>query len=531
MVAARPGVFDRSAPAGRPSRAAIGALGIGIVSIALFAASPRAATYWSALPSIVAFALTQAVLPTVAARVRYPLCPHNWVLLLFCFQLVIDPLLLCWLGPVRNTLPLLPDPNAINVAQCVVLLAWFGFVIGAHLAATSAATPRAFVGRLAALRRPVFTAPTMIVAFAVLGIIGLALAFHSPHALLAYFKRATGHVGISNTAGQSGLVKTASVLLRPFLTAAFLIPWLLWLERRPSRGKVVFASILVAIPVLVTSATYSYNRASVLAPLIAMTAVFGAKVKRVGFLVLAIAAFSGLFVATFARAYRNTNVAITQVATNSAARHAVLRKVDLNQEIQIYTSAPQFLGFLLSRTQYGREPRYGRTIVSSIMSPVPVLGKPFRSTSGEGVYNHLIYGNATTRDQVAPFEGELFLDFTFPGVLLGFAIVGFVVGRLQQTFERAHSAFAAFVWQYAAIWIGFLVIGSIAVTSQITIYFFWPFIVFALLAKPHSSGSRPNGGDSAGSATVAVENDPHVLPPLTAAGSVGPPATFENSRD
>ena len=530
MVAAGPGVLDRAAPAGRPSRAAIGALGVGIVSIALFAASPRAATYWSALPSIVAFTLAQAGLPTAAARVRTPLCPHNWVLLLFCFQLVIDPLLLCWLGPVRNTLPLLPDPDAINVAQCVVLLAWFGFVIGAHLAATSSSTPRGFVGRLATLRGPRFSVPVLIVAFAVLGIIGVALAFHSPHALLAYFKRATGHVGINNTAGQSGFVKTASVLLRPFLTAAFLIPWLLWLDRRPSRGK-VFASILIAVPVLVTSATYSYNRASVLAPLIAMTAVFSTKVRRLGFLLLLVAAFGGIAVATFARAYRNSNVALTQVATNSSVRGAVLRKVSLNREIQIYTSAPQFLGYLLSRTEYGRTPRYGRTIVSSIMSPVPVLGKPFRSTSGEGVYNRLIYGNGTTRDQVAPFEGELFLDFTFPGVLLGFAVVGFVIGRLQQAFERARSAFAAFVWQYVAIWIGFLVLGSIAVTSQITIYFFWPFIVFALFVKPDLLGSRSGVRDSAGFATVTGENPLHLPPPLTAAGSTRPPATLDNSRD
>jgi hypothetical protein len=51
---------------------------------------------------------------------------------------------------------------------------------------------------------------------------------------------------------------------------------------------------------------------------------------------------------------------------------------------------------------------------------------------------------------------------------------------LQRRFLEAPTALQSFVWQYTATWLAFLVIGSIAVVSQVLIYFFLP--IYALAA-------------------------------------------------
>jgi hypothetical protein len=123
------------------------------------------------------------------------------------------------------------------------------------------------------------------------------------------------------------------------------------------------------------------------------------------------------------------------------------------------------------------------------MLPVPTLGAPFRRNSGVVLFNRLIYGDQPVGDQIVPFQGELFLDFAYFGVVAGFGLFGLVLARVQSAFVAAADAFAAFAWQYAATWLGFLVIGSLAVVSQIAIYFSWPLLVFAWLRKRPSAAA------------------------------------------
>jgi hypothetical protein len=189
----------------------------------------------------------------------------------------------------------------------------------------------------------------------------------------------------------------------------------------------------------------------------------------------------GMVLLAGGRTVRNAGAPFSKVLTDASTREAVLRQVNLSDEIQIYTVAPQALGYLLDGTDFGRHPRYGKTLVSSAMYPVPVLGGPFRSSSGTVVYNRLVYGRSGNLDQVVPFQGELFLDFTFPGVLVAYLGLGFLVARVQRSFERSRTAFNAFAFQYSAVWLGFLVIGSLAVVSQVVIYFFGPVAAYAAL--------------------------------------------------
>ena len=71
----------------------------------------------------------------------------------------------------------------------------------------------------------------------------------------------------------------------------------------------------------------------------------------------------------------------------------------------------------------------------------PILGKPFRKNSGTAIYNRLIYGMLDAQDQIAPFQGEAFLDFHLAGVLVGFSVLGWIAFELQSAFTLSRSSF------------------------------------------------------------------------------------------
>jgi hypothetical protein len=473
--------------------ATLAPLVIGLLALVLYAASPNRDRFYSAIPAVLSFALAPALFSSVRTRINMPLCPVNWVLFLFLFQLVVDPLLICYGGPFLNTLPMLPSDDAVNASMLVSVLAWIAFVAGSEIALRWKPGKPRFSRVLISRHIPEFAPNKLALAFALVGVVGLGLAFHSPHALLDYFHRAGGHVGVENQTN-SGAVQSLSVLLRPFLAFALIIPWCGWIDRRRSDQRLLWRTLAIMTMVLLASATYSYNRASAVAPLVAMLSVYSLRVLRLRFWVLLVGVVLALGLLTAVRAYRNTDFTVSQAITSASARHSILEKVNLDREIQIYASAPQYLGYLLERSGWGDDPHYGRTLLSSALSPIPRLGRAFRTTSGTAIYNHLIYGERSSiADQVAPFEGELFLDFALAGVLAGFLCLAFAFRLLQGKFERSTSAFAAFAWQYGAIWLGFLVIGSLAVVSQIAIYFFWPIVVFGLLSAASSGRHLPDG--------------------------------------
>ena len=154
------------------------------------------------------------------------------------------------------------------------------------------------------------------------------------------------------------------------------------------------------------------------------------------------------------------------------------QELDINSTLQVYGAAPQFLGFLIEQND-DRNLYWGRTLLSSLIIPVPIIGKPFRATSGPVIYNEMIYGNIGVIDQIIPFEGELFMNFHLLGVVVGYSILGHVTFRLQRAFEQSASAIKCFISIYAAYWILFLIQGSLAVVSQIFVYFFWPIYFYS----------------------------------------------------
>ncbi len=257
--------------------------------------------------------------------------------------------------------------------------------------------------------------------------------------------------------------------------------WCVWVERNPDAPprKALLVTLATAVGIVLVYASFSYNRGSIVAPLLALLAVYGARVRRIPLRAVVIVAFVGLLAVTGVRVYRDNTLSDGTIS-NEPALKRIVNNSDFNQELQTYAGGPQFLAFLLQDTHYARDLHYGKTLLSSAMSPVPILGASFRQSSGVTFYNELVYGSADSRDQILPFQGELFINFHLPGVLLGFFLLGVSIRWLQGRFDRAPTPLQAFAWQYGAIWLAFLVAGGVAGASQVFVFFFWP--IYALAA-------------------------------------------------
>jgi hypothetical protein len=188
----------------------------------------------------------------------------------------------------------------------------------------------------------------------------------------------------------------------------------------------------------------------------------------------------------FYGAYRSSNFAGRELFNDPSVRDFLADKVQLSEMFQVYGGAPQFLGFFLEAGKWGANPQWGKVLVSSSLAPVPILGKQFRENSGTAIYNRMIYGMLEAADQIAPFQGEAFLDFHLVGVLAGFCLLGWIAFKLQTAFAQSQSFLEMFIWQYFSVWTFFLIFGSLSVVSQIFIYFCWPFYLYFIYRRLQS---------------------------------------------
>jgi hypothetical protein len=138
--------------------------------------------------------------------------------------------------------------------------------------------------------------------------------------------------------------------------------------------------------------------------------------------------------------------------------------------IQIYASGPQMSAYLIDSLE--GKLYYGETLLPSLVYPIPVLGKPYRDTSGTVIFNELIYGNTESLDQIIPLSAELYMNFHLAGVVLGNVVLGCLLVWLQGRFAAAPNPVESYAWLLIALWTVFP--GSVSVTSQIYVYSFWP---------------------------------------------------------
>jgi hypothetical protein len=335
------------------------------------------------------------------------------------------------------------------------------------------------------------------------GVIGFSLAFGALDRVAEYFSDPSGYVSrLADASDKLGLA--AGLFLRPFLGICVVMLWCHWLDRprfRKTRGLSTVTALAI-LAVCLSNATFNYNRSSVVVPLVAILAVIVSSPSRIprrtvfsaGAIVLMV-----LLIAPFYGAYRSSEFTGQEILRDSSVRNVLADKVEITEMFQVYGGAPQFLGFFLEMGKWGANPQWGKVLGYSALAPLPILGKPFRDGSGTAIYNRFIYGMLDVQDQIAPFQGEAFVDLHLPGLLAGFAFLGWIAFRLQIAFIQSSSFFEIFIWQYFSVWAFFLIFGSLSVVSQIFIYFCWPFYLYFMyrrlaplkIPRVHVSLERP----------------------------------------
>jgi hypothetical protein len=332
----------------------------------------------------------------------------------------------------------------------------------------------------------------LVPAYLLVGIAGMFLAFGTPSGFLEYFEDPAKYLDRFVEASHT-LSGVASLLLRPFLGFALVMLWCGWIDRKSqskSARDTALVTLLGIIGVVLSYGTFSYNRGAFVVPLVCMLTVLIARGQRVsrGVVLLAGSALGTvLLLAPFYAIYRNIGLTGSRTATELLSDPEVsdffAERIDLVDTVQMYGAGPQYLGYLLEQSHWGTRPYLGSTLLPSIVQPLPVLGRTFGESNGPKIYNEMIYGTPDIFDQIIPFASELFLNFNVFGIVAGFCFLGMVAHWLQRGFERAASSLELYIWQYTAVWVLFLIIGSISVLTQVLFYFFWP--IYVLLAGRH----------------------------------------------
>lgn len=440
---------------------------INTIALIAFAGSPVAPKYPLVALGILAFMFVQAALPACRILMSTPVCPANVVQGYYGIQLVLVPVLIGYFGFTEGTLPYLPSKHAIDMAIVVHVVGYLSFSVAyqclAHMAARRS-LPRVSTPRVAYLIAP----------FALLGVLGFFLMHGSVGGFIEY---ASSPVEQRLRTEQATTIQSAAGnFLKHFLGFAMVLAWSWWLGAAPRRKGPIIA-VTAGVVVLLLIANFHYNRGTMLGPILGLAAAFSAHVWRIPFKVVILVGALALSIALAFGGYRSTNLNVTELSGS-----AVTDTWDLEEVIeffQIYASGPQMSAYLIDSLE-GKF-YYGETLLPSLLYPVPVLGKPYRDSSGVVIFNELIYGDAEILDQILPLNAELYMNFHLAGVVLGNALLGGLLVWLQVKFTAAPSPVESYAWLLMALWTVFP--GSLSVASQIYIYSFWP--IYAYFVAKH----------------------------------------------
>jgi len=309
----------------------------------------------------------------------------------------------------------------------------------------------------------------LIVPFAVLGLLGLLLTHGGVAGFIDYVSSPIEHrLRAEEPTTPQG---AAGGFLKHFLGFAVVLVWSWWLSKAPRR-KVSIIAVTAGVVIVLLVANFNYNRGTMLGPLIGLAAAFSLHVWRIPFKGVVLAGVLALSLALVFGWYRSTDLDITELSASVVAD--TWDPEGVVEFMQIYASAPQMSAYLIESLE-GKF-YYGKTLLPSLVYPIPVLGKPYRDTSGPGIFNELIYGDTESVDQIIPLDGELYINFHLAGVFLGNVLLGCFLAWLQGKFVGAPNPVESYAWLMMALWTVFP--GSLPVTSQIYVYSFWPIYVY-----------------------------------------------------
>jgi hypothetical protein len=459
-----------------------------LVALLAVVFSPWGHAYPMAMVGIVAFTLVQLFLPACWVNVESPICPGNFAQFFFWVQIVLVPVLISYYGPTLGTLPHLPPEGLINFAIGLRALGFVSFCIGFQVLSSSMKSDQD-----ADTLEPVepLSRETMaiIAAFAGIGMIGWWWNYGGIGGFLAYASSPDEQrLRDQETATIAGALGN---ILRHFLGFSIVWAWSEWVRRRDRAEdfmEMAIATVIVAGMLML--ANFSYNRGNMIAPLLALTAAYSKHVRHISFTVAASAGAILLFVAFVFGEYRSTSMEISELSLSEVASFGEGGIVD---EVQIYGAGPQLTAFILEGVDSESQTQRSGTLISSILYPIPVIGKPFRETSGVVRFNQLIYGDADNFDQNIPYDAEFYLNFQAIGVIVGYLLLGFLEAFLHRQFFFARRPITSYAWLTMGIWAVFP--ASLPVLSQICVFSFWPIYMYAFYRSNFENEAIESGAE------------------------------------
>jgi hypothetical protein len=447
--------------------ATVWVLAINAIALIGFAAAPVAQEYPLAVVGILAFMFAQASLPSCRIRVTSPVCPANIAQGYYWIQLVLVPVLIGYFGFSQGALPHLPTKDAIDLAIVVHVVSYLSFCVAYQFFS------RAPV-REGRVRGSTPRTAYLIVPFAVLGLLGFLMAHGGIAGFVDYVSSPIEQrLRAEEATTPQG---AAGTFLKHFLGFAVVLAWSWWLGKAPRR-KVAIIGVTAGVVIVLLVANFNYNRGTMLGPIVGLTAAFSMHVWRVPFKGVVLAGVLALSLAFVFGWYRSTDLDISELSASAVADTWNADRVV--EFVQIYASAPQMAAYLIEALE-GKF-YYGKTLLPSLVYPIPVLGKPYRDSSGPVIFNQLIYGDTDSVDQIIPLDGELYVNFHLAGVVLGGVLLGCLLAWLQGKFVAAPNPVESYAWLMMALWIVFP--GSLSVASQIYLYSFWPIYIYFVVRR------------------------------------------------
>lgn len=464
---------------------------IPLLAIAGLYLSPPPQRVHAVMVAAFACLLVQWLLPQARFRVRNYFSPVNVALLLLHIKILAAPVLLMIFGYENKIGALTPRPESVEWAVLIDIVAYLAFCLGLQYATARVVEPGRFSLLPALSRTP---GRTYIYVFAGLGVLGMFLTFGSVGRLLEYF---SDPAAVLETPEVGGWVEFLGTIFRPFLAFALITWWSRKADENLGRGThwgLVLAGCAAAAGITAANLTYSFNRGAVVFPLLALLAVYSARIRRIP-PVLTFTGMACCIPLLMAVGSFRSNSQLARVAP-SAVRSVEVAAGDLVENVLVYCGGPQLTAAFYESLDFGDRLYGGSTLVSSVLSPIPILGKGFREDSGPTVYNRAVYGSGGIDDQIPPFASELFGNFHIAGVVAGFIALSFLLARLESWMHVVESVFGAFVIQYIAVWGAMLAVWSLSIYAQILFYFLGPVYLYLAAVQVSSwlrrTPPRPN---------------------------------------
>jgi hypothetical protein len=471
-----------------PSRRSIAAVVIAVdIGVLLWAVSIGFGSGELRFPAIPVAQLTFLVVQLAFPQLRWSrdhvLGPANLAFVLFGLQLVVIPTIISTGGLYQGQLTSAPADTYVNLAILLQAAGYVSYALGTFLA-TRARPPRSWLD-----------GDPLLVPLAwclvAIGLIGIVLRFPSLATVVNYF---SGRGDVFDVSSAS-LPDAAGTFLRPFASYGLIVLWCVRLSRRRRGQRLsIWVDLALILGALAVSATFNYNRAAVVVPVIALVATYSLHARRLRAATIAV---MGLLVLVLALQFGNYRMDYVGTLGGSVTReqaNLTSGQPSPGELVQLYGNGPQFWAVIISDADR-RQFLLGKTIVGSVMLPVPILGKPFRSSSGPAEYNELVYGQSGVADQILAAGAELYWNFGVAGVAAGYLLIGWVVRRMDERSKVTSDPLETYTFCLMGIWIVLALINSISVLAQILVYFLWP-AYLTMLVRRRSAPARLQAGDA-----------------------------------